>query len=76
MFHKIGRLRNYEARSHVRMQFLYVYRPHLQGERINQPRYQSERRQAEREREKFGDVPPKRRLTFNGLNSIISQKIV
>jgi hypothetical protein len=41
---------------------------HLQGRRISQARNQ-------RESSCLPRVPPKRRLTFNGLHSVISQKI-
>jgi hypothetical protein len=54
----------------VNRHFGGTYHLHLQGRRINRARNQRESRwQAE-------PVPPKRRLTFNGLHGVISQKIV
>jgi hypothetical protein len=58
----------------VNLRFGGTYRIHLQG-RINRPRYQHESRwQAKSGWSQY--VPPKRRLTFNGLHGFIFQKMV
>jgi hypothetical protein len=51
----------------VNRRFGGTYRTHLQGRRIRRARNQRESR--------WQAVPPKRRLTFNELHGVISQKI-
>jgi hypothetical protein len=68
----------------VNRRFGGAYRLHLQGRRINRATTQRKSRwQAGKQTllaayfyTGFCSVPPKRRLTFNGLHGVISQKIV
>jgi hypothetical protein len=71
---------NFVMKSYINRRFGGKFRLHLQGERINQAR---NRREAEPASRWFLTwfilptwmSPPKRRLTFDGLHDVISQKM-
>jgi hypothetical protein len=61
----------------VNRRFGGTYRLYLQGRRVSRARNQCEISwQAEKFRRWRRYIPPKRRLTFNGLHGVISQKTV
>jgi hypothetical protein len=53
-----------------------TYHLHLQGRKISQQETSVKAGDLFFDPEDGGDVPPKRRLTFNGLHGVISQNMV